>query len=522
MESQPGKVKIKKGLKALQFYWKKDLKAGFLVFLIALPLSLGIAEASGFPPAMGVITAIVGGLFSSFLKVSELSIKGPAAGLITITAAAVFEFEAMGVNGWNAVAAVVVVMALVQIVLGGLKLGDLSAFFPYAAVHGMLAAIGIIIVAKETPVLLGVAPSLYEGLNPLELIASIPRFIKNSTWVIALVGAVSIVIMFLLPVLKGKKIKQFPAPLLVLLISVPMALYYDFSSHQPDFALVHIGDFWGTVNINADFSYIGTFVFWKYVIMFTFVSSLESLLTVKAIDNLDPNHRISNYNGDLIGQGVGNVFAGLFGGLPMISEVVRSSANIRFGAYSKWSNFFHGVFLLSAMLFIIPFVELIPNSALAAILIYAGYKLASPQQFVQLFRLGIDQFIIFLVTIIVTIWEDLLLGIAAGIFIKFLFHLYNGPGFKSLLKANFEIVENGSKIQVLIKEAAVFTNLIPYKKRLDGLAKKGEMEITIDFTQAKFVDHSFISFIETWRKNNQTYGDERIKIIGLEKVVKNQ
>ena len=521
MDSQPEKVNIKKGFKALQLYWKKDLKAGFLVFLIALPLCLGIAEASSFPPAMGVITAIVGGLFSSFFNVSELAIKGPAAGLITITAAAVFEFDAMGVNGWNAAAAVIVVMALVQIVLGGLKLGDLSAFFPYAAVQGMLAAIGIIIVAKEIPVLLGVAPSTYEGLNPLELIASVPSFIQNSNWTIALIGAVSIAIMFLLPVLKGEKIKQFPAPLFVLLITVPMALYYDFSSQQPDFALVHIGDFWGTVSVNADFSFIGTFVFWKYVVMFTFVSSLESLLTVKAIDNLDPNHRVSNYNGDLIGQGIGNVFAGLLGGLPMISEVVRSSANIRNGAYSKWSNFFHGFFLLIAMTFMIPLVELIPNTALAAILIYAGYKLAAPQQFVRLFRLGFDQFIIFLVTIFVTIWEDLLLGIAAGIFIKFLFHLYNGPSFKSLLKANFEIEENGSKIQVLIKEAAVFTNLIPYKKRLDQLVKKGEMEILIDFTHVKFVDHSFVSFIEAWCKNNQTYGDDRIKIIGLEKVSKN-
>ena len=502
-----------KSLRTLNKYWRNDLKAGFLVFLIALPLCLGIAKASGFPPAMGVLTAIVGGLFSFFFKVSELSIKGPAAGLITITAAAVLEFDGMGVNGWNAVAGIIVVMALIQVILGGLKLGDLSAFFPYAAVHGMLTAIGIIIIVKEIPVLMGVDPSQYTGQPPLELMSNLPNLFNNSNGTILIVGLVCVFIMFLFPMLKGKRVKQFPAPLMVLLVSIPLALFLDFSSKQPAFALVYIGDFWGTVNINADFSFIGTFTFWKYVMMFTFVSSLESLLTVKAIDNLDPNHRISNYNGDLIGQGVGNVLSGLLGGLPMISEVVRSSANIRYGASSKWSNFFHGLFLLIAMTFIIPLVELIPNTALAAILIYAGYKLASPKQFVHLFRLGIDQFVIFMVTVVITILEDLLLGIAAGILIKFLFHLYSGPGFKTLLTVSFDIIEHDEVTTIVIRDAAVFSNLIPYKKRLDELVLNQKGKIHIDFRQSKCTDHSFMAFIESWVRNNQTAGEDRIKLI---------
>lgn len=500
------------GLNALKAYWQKDLKAGFLVFLIALPLCLGIAKASGFPPAMGVVTAIVGGLFTGIFKVSALSIKGPAAGLITIAAAAVLDLGG-GEIGWKAACGIIVVMAAFQVLFGLLKFGSLSDFFPHSAVHGMLAAIGIIIIAKQVPVLLGDDPTMYKGEGPLELLMDIPRFVEHAHWHIALVGILGLVILFTLPLIKLKLFKAIPAPMVVLVLAVPLALFMHFRETEPEYSLVSIGDFWGSMGINADFSQIGTFTFWKYVFMFLFVSSLESLLTVKAVDNLDPYKRTTDYNADLKGQGVGNVVSGLLGGLPMISEVVRSSANIGFGAVTMWSNFFHGTFLLLAMLLVIPVIEMIPNAALAAMLIYAGYRLAAPKEFIHTYKIGKEQLVIFIVTIVVTLLEDLLLGVACGIVVKFLFHLYNGARLGELFKANYHIDKTGSEVRLTVDKVAVFSNLIGFKKALHKL--EGADHVVIDLTKARLVDHSFMSFMNNHMHRQQDSGID-FQVIGLD------
>jgi MFS superfamily sulfate permease-like transporter len=384
----------KTGFLGLKENWKSDMVSGFLVFLLALPLSLGIAKASGFPAAMGVFTAIVGGLFGSMFKVSELSIKGPAAGLITVCSAAVIEFGG-GEKGIQMTCAVILVMAVIQVIFGFLKFGSLSDFFPHSAVHGMLAAIGIIIIAKQIPVLLGNEPTMYKGEGPLELLADIPSFISHAHWHIAIVGILGLAIMIVLPMIKVKFMKKVPAPMVVLLITIPLSVLWHFKTTEPSYSLVVIGDFWSALGFNVDFSGITSFPFWKYVFMFLFVNSLESLLTVKAVDNLDPYKRESSYNGDLKGLGASNAVSAIFGGMPMISEVVRSSANIGFGAITKWSNFFHGGFLLLSMIFLIPFIELTPNASLAAMLIYAGYRLASPKEFRHVYHIGPEQLAIF-------------------------------------------------------------------------------------------------------------------------------
>lgn len=504
--------KPKTGLAGLKAHFKTDMTSGFLVFLLALPLSLGIAKASGFPAAMGVLTAMVGGLFTIFFKVSELSIKGPAAGLITIAAAAVTEFGG-GEHGWQVVCALIVVMAVLQIGMGLLKLGSLSDFFPHSAVHGMLAAIGLIIIAKQIPVLLGDDPTLYKGEGPIELLMDIPRFVLHAHWHIAVIGILGLIIMFVMPKLKINFLKKVPAPMIVLLIAVPLTIFWHFDQTEPESALVVIDDFWGSLAINADFSEIGSFPFWKYVIMFLFVSSLESLLTVKAIDSLDPHKRQSNYNGDLIGQGAGNAVAGLFGGLPMISEVVRSSANIGFGAKTKWSNFFHGVFLLIAMIFIIPLIELIPNAALAAMLIFAGFRLAAPKEFIHTYQIGKEQLAIFLTTIIVTLAEDLLLGIFAGILVKFIFHLVNGVKFSNLFKGHGVISSEATTSTLTITDSAVFSNLISFKKKLMSIPS--DNNVIVNFEKTQLIDHSFMSFIHKYQ-NEKIENGQTCEIIGYD------
>lgn len=493
----------KDGLDGLRQNWRSDAMSGFLVFLLALPLSLGIAKASEFPPAMGVLTAMIGGLVVSMFAGSRLTIKGPAAGLITICAGAVNEMGG-GSEGWHLALGAVVVAASIQIVFGFLKLGSLSDFFPHSAVHGMLAAIGLIIFSKQIHVLLGIDPATLKGMEPVELYEMIPHSIMNADPRVTLVGIVSLLIIFGMPMLRFPLVKRIPPPMVVLLVTIPMAIYMDFKHTEPAFDLVKIGDFWGSVGLNVSFAAIGTGVFWKYVIMFLFINSLESLLTVKAIDGLDPWRRISNPNKDLIAVGIGNGTSALLGGLPMISEVARSSANVNFGARTRWANFFHGFFLLVAMVAFIPVIEMIPNTALAALLISVGYRLASPNEFFKTYRIGAEQLVIFVTTIVVTVSTDLLVGVGAGIAMKFFFHVLNGAPLRSLFKARYELSEVNGEYHVKVFDAAIFSNLIGFKKLFHHF--QNGKKIIMNFSEARIVDHSFMEALHHFEEEYQHSG----------------
>jgi MFS superfamily sulfate permease-like transporter len=503
------------GFEGLKENWKVDSLSGFLVFLLALPLSLGIAKASGFPAAMGVLTAIIGGVVVSIFQGGRLTIKGPAAGLITVCLAAVTDLDALKMNGVSGVqlaCGAVVVMAAIQFLFGVLKLGSYSDFFPHSAVHGMLAAIGVLIFAKQFPVLLGVDASLTKGMSPIELYTHIPQFIQHADPKIAIIGLSSLLIIFGLPALGGA-FRKVPAPMLVLLIMIPIAAMLQIKQSNPA-ALVSIGDFWKDVKFNASFAAIGTFVFWKFVLMFLFVNSLESLLTVKAIDGLDPFKRQSDYNKDLRALAIGNGISGLLGGLPMISEVARSSANVNNGARTRWANFFHGLFLLISMLVLIPVIEMIPTAALAAMLISVAYRLASPKEFIGTYKIGPEQLVIFMVTIIVTVAEDLLLGVAAGILTKFVFHIVNGAPLKSLFKADYEKTEHNGETIITVNGAATFSNFIGYKKLWATLDHS--RTIIFNFSKTKLVDHSFMERLHHFEEEAHRKGG-KLAWVGLEK-----
>jgi len=492
----------KDGLAGLKENFKYDAVAGFLVFLLALPLSLGIAKAGEFPPAMGVLTAMIGGMIVALFAGSPLTIKGPAAGLITIVAGCVLAFGG-GEEGWRMALGVMVVASVLQIIIGFLKAGSLSDFFPHSAVHGMLAAIGLIIISKQIHILLGIDPADLAGMKPLDLYAAIPNSISNANIAVAAIGIFSLAIMFIAP--KINILKKIPAPMIVLLIAIPAAIMFDFKTTQDAHVLVVIGDFWGVIGFNPDFSGIGTGVFWKYVLMFLIIGSLESSLTVKAIDNLDPWKRQSNFNKDLIAVGAGNTLAAVLGGSPAISEVARSSANVGFGARTRWANFFHGFFLFIAMLLMIPVIELIPNAALAAMLVFVGFRLTHPHEFFKTYKIGSEQLTIFVVTILVTIATDLLMGVASGILTKFVFHIVNGAKIGNLFKANFELnKDDAGKYLLTIKDAAIFSNLIGFKKAFHQI-EKGK-EVVIDFQQATLVDHTFMEFLEHFEMEHVRHG----------------
>jgi len=510
------------GLRGLRQNWKSDLTSGFLVFLIALPLCLGIAMASGFPPIGGILTAIIGGLIVSPLMGSRLSIKGPAAGLIAISIAAVTELgQGDAFAGYRYVLAIVVVAGLIQVIFGLLRLGRFVDFFPAAAVHGMLAAIGIIIIAKQVPVMLGVTPA---ESNPLALLAEVPAMLGRLNPEIALIGGLSLLILFGLPLVKNKWVKKIPAPMLVLLIALPLGRYFDmehqhtylFLDHQyfvgPKFLVTLPGNFLDGITF-PDFGQLFSLTSLKYVLMFALVGSLESLLTVKAVDGLDPYKRKSDANRDMLAVGAGNTLAGFVGGLPMIAEVVRSSANVGNGAKTRWSNFFHGGFLLLFVAFFPDLIHQIPLSALAAMLIYTGFRLASPKQFRETYKIGKEQLAVFLITIVVTLAEDLLLGIAAGITLEILIHLFSGVPLRKLFKSDFDVDSSGGTIVFRARSAAIFTNYLGFKKEIEALPS-GKL-VTLDFTLARLVDHTFMEQLMHFKHEYESNGGH-VHIKGLE------
>lgn len=490
------------GFKGLKENLSSDALSGFLVFLLALPLSLGIAKASDFPPLYGLLTAMIGGIIVSFFAGSPLTIKGPAAGLIVIVASSVAEFGG-GEQGWHLTLGAIVVAGLLQIIFGFLKFGKLSDFFPLSAVHGMLAAVGIIIMSKQIHILLGVNPVDANGkaiVEPLELLEMIPSTLRHAFdhTEVTIVGILSLIIVFGWPYLKNKTLKKIPVPLVVLLVSIPVSLLlniHNIPTHMEHGKAIRAftplvsfeSGLLDIIGVNESFEGVyktGTFI--KFVLMFALVGSLESLLTVKAIDIQDPWKRKSNYNKDLIAVGIGNTISGILGGLPMISEVARSSANVSNGGRTRWANFFHGIFIMLFLIFAVSFSDLIPNAALAAMLIGVGYKLSNPKEFGHMAKIGIEQIAIFSLTIIVTISTDLLIGIFAGILFKLMIHIYHGAPFQNLFKADITKKDN----QILIKGCAVFTNFGAIKKELE---KFQYSEIVIlDVSACKLVDHTVI------------------------------
>jgi len=483
----------KDGIAGLKENFTSDAMSGFVVFLLALPLSLGIAKASDFPPLMGLISAIIGGLVVSLIAGSKLTIKGPAAGLIVIIVGAVADFGG-GETGWHLALGAIVIAGFIQILFGVLKLGKLVDFFPLSAVHGMLAAIGMIIILKQLPVLLDIDPAIAKGKGPFALIASIPTFFVHLDPKATIIGVVSFAIMMGWNKIKIPLFRKIPAPLVVLIIAIPAELLMDFQTTEPTYALVHLGNLLDNIKVNVDFSGVHyTAIFIKYVIMFALVGTLESLLTVKAIDMMDAYKRKSNANKDLIAVGIGNMIAGILGGLPMISEVARSSANVANGGKTRWANFFHGFFILVFVLLASHLIELIPNTALAAMLISVGIKFAHPKEFMHIFNIGKEQLAIFLVTIFFTLYEDLLVGIAAGMLLKIIFHIVNGMPISSLFKAPVSVSFNDNEYLVTVNRAAVFTNYLGIKAKLEAIPQG--MHIVLDLSDTHLVDHSVMENI---------------------------
>ncbi len=519
----------KTGLAGLKENWRADLLSGFLVFLIALPLCLGISMASGFPPSAGIITAIIGGVLVSRISGSFVTINGPAAGLIVVVYDAVQSLgEGDAMAGYRYTLAAIVIASVIQILMGVFKAGRLSSFFPASVVHGMLAAIGIIIMTKQIHVVLGVTP---EKGSLFSTMAQIPHSLMNLNPEIAIIGFSGLAILIAWSMIKNKTLKMIPAPLIVVLVGIGLARYFDLN-HQhmylflPDaHFLPHHEETVGPVFLVAisenfmssfyfpDFSKFASLEFWEAVVAISLVGSLESLLSAMAVDKLDPYKRHSNLNKDLTAVGVGNLVAGCVGGLPMIAEIVRSSANVNNGAKTSWANFFHGSLLLLFVVLFPRLIHSIPLAALASLLVFTGFRLASPKEFVHVLHIGKEQLFMFVVTVIGVIATDLLVGVAIGILVKLTIHLIRGVNLNNLFKINFSVEQKADNVFIEISGAAVFSNFMALK---DALAKlENGKKIIFQLNDAYLLDHTVMEFFHDFQHDYEGQGGH-CEFLGLE------
>ena len=538
-----------------------DLRSGFMVFLIALPLCLGIAGASGCPPIAGIYTAIAGGIIATLLSNSQLTIKGPAAGLIVIVLGCVIECTVFASSAglsekdaafaaYRMMLAVAVVSGVLQIAFGALKGGVLGDFFPSAAVHGLLASIGVIIMAKQLPVAFGVPKELLldahgHPLEPLDLILHLPSALTHFNPLIAVIGVVGLAIMFGMPAFFPKFAKKVPSQLIVLLVTVPLALFvlhvpfpgtpdYTYSALGGSFTLAakkHLVnvplDAVQTLGTRAldltrlvvfpDFSILKQGFAWKWVALFSIIGSLESLLSSKAVDTLDPQKRKTDLNRDLLAVGVANTAVAFLGGIPMISEIVRSRANIDNGAKSKFSNMFHGLFLLAAVALIPGLLNLIPLAALAAMLVFTGSRLAHVREFAHVYHIGREQLVVFVSTIIGVLATDLLIGIFIGMGVKLLIHFINGMPITSLFRPFLSIEQVDERTyRISAAKSAVFSNWLMFRSQIYTYGLLQEKNVIVDLSETNLVDHSTMQKLNELRRDFEAKG-LTLEITGLER-----
>jgi MFS superfamily sulfate permease-like transporter len=491
---------------------KNDWKSGISVFLVALPLCLGIALASGAPLFAGLLSGIVAGIVVSILSGSEISVSGPAAGLTVIVATAIKDL-----GSYQGFLVAVILAGLLQIILGYIKAGRFSAYFPESVIKGMLVAIGIVIILKQIPHALGDDQD-YEGefefeqtsdnQNTItELIRSVIDF--NDGAVIIAFSCLALLIFWDFASKKNINFfKVFPSSLAAVLLGVALNELYRF--YVPTFYLgnspIHMvsipifknfQDF-KEVLLFPDFSFLAKSQVYVVAITLTVVASLESLLSLEAGDSIDPQKRISSSDKELIAQGVGNTIAGFLGGLPLTSVVVRTSANVYAGAKTRMSSIVHG-FLLLASVFLIPtLMNKIPLAALAAILLMVGYKLAKPSIFFKIYKEGYDQYIPFAITVLVIVFKDLLFGIFIGTFVGLLFVVFTN--FRSVIS----FIRDGNNVLIKFNKDVSFLNKPRIKNILMDL-KEGD-DVFIDGSRANFIDHDIYTMLYDFKKNSKAKG----------------
>ncbi|PZX56890.1 MFS superfamily sulfate permease-like transporter [Algoriphagus ratkowskyi] len=496
---------------------KYDLNASLVVFLVALPLCLGIAIASGAPPMSGLIAGIVGGIVVGALSGSHVSVSGPAAGLTVIVLDSI---NSMGT--FPLFLATIVIAGLIQLALGLAKAGVIGYYFPHSVIKGMLTAIGLILILKQIPHAFGYDVDLMgdqafiqaDNHNTFSAIWYAIKYHSIGAIPIVLV-AMAILILFENPKIKSHKLLGIvPGALWAVISGIVINSLYGIwkpewqlgGDHLVNIpVLENLGQI-GNLMTFPDFSMIGEGTFWIVAATIAIIGSLETLLSIDASDKLDPYKRTSPPSKELVAQGIGNTLSGLIGGLPVTAVIVRSSANVASGAKTKMSAIFHGVLLMILVLAIPNVLNLIPLSCLAAVLFIVGYKLAKPSIFISIYKNGWDQFIPFIVTVVAILFTDLLVGIGIGMVFGLFF----------VIKTNFvhavTLTElNGNYLVQLHKDVS-FLNKALLMKNLEKIP--AESKVIINAQKAQFIDHDIQEVLNDFIASSP---DKKIKVtvIGL-------
>ena len=502
----------------------KNIFSGFVVSLIALPLGLGLAMASDAPPIAGIIAAIVGGLLVSILGGSHVTISGPGNGLVGVL------LVAISTLGLESAYAAIIFSGILMILLGFLRLGKLADFFPSSAIQGMLAAIGLIILGKQFHIMLA---HKIDRADTIDYLLEIPYTIndairyKNPGLIYAaIIGVLSLCIMLFYPKIRNKYLQLIPAPMWIVILSIGFSYYFELVAHEANpidknymiSGIPNVSTIISEIPI-IDFSKIGTSAFWASVVALTLIASIESLLSIKAVDKLDPQKRRSNVNRDLKALGLASVGSGFLGGLNVVTVIARSSVNVNNGGSNRSSNFFHALFLVIFIVLFSTELKRIPLPALMAILVFTGYKLASPKTIKNIFSIGKEQLIIFFVTLFVTLKVGLITGITSGVVVTFIIHIIMNKGVslfaRNVLKPNVLMFkeDEGGNYYVSVKHFCSFLNFYRLKEKLDAIPE--DQDVVVDFSLCQFVDHTVMENLNDYQELF-TKRDGHFEVIGLD------
>lgn len=521
----PERTPPRDGLAGLKDNWRSDLVAAVSVSLVALPLALGIAMASDLPPISGLISAFVGGLVTTFIRGSHMAVNGPANGLIVALLAAVVALKDEQGSAYPYVLAAIVIAGVIQTLLGVMRMATVGDFFPPSVIQGMLAAFGVIIVTKQAHVAMG---SHATG-SMVDAFTTLPEHFFSLNLPIFTLSVLSLAILLLHSRTKNRSIHFLPPPLWVLLFAIPAAHALDLrSTHEVTVGgwsypvgphlLVSIPDSLHEALVSPDFSRVGEPVFWMVVLSLCFVTSIETVLSAKAVDKLDPFRRRTDLNRDLAAVGVSTIVSGLLGGLPVSAVIVRSSVNINHGAQTRWSNFFQGLLLLGLVLIAPGLVQDVPLAALAAILIATGSRLAGAKVFRDALRRGNEQFVILVSTLVATLVLGLLPGIAVGLLLTLLLHwvlsnMAPAEYLRSLVRPEIRLVKEEDRGYWLkVRGVANFCNLWALHRQLSSIPTGNR--VIVDLVHAKLVDSATQEYLHEQAVASRKQGTS-IEHVGL-------
>ena len=516
------------GKKDAAFSFFKELPqnifAGFVVSLIALPLGLGLAVASEAPPLSGIIAAVAGGLVVSIFGGSHVTIAGPGNGLVIVLLGAITTLGGGDLyQGYLYTLAAIIFSGVLLFLFGLLRMGAMSEFFPASALQGMLAAIGIGILAKQFHLMLGIRS--VKG-STIEQLIAIPESIISffSIYPFAgILGLLSLIFLFLYSQIRNPYFHLIPAPMWVVVVSIGIGYYYSLVLNQGSpFSkdlLINIPNNLTSNFPQPQFDKIFNIKFIGVVFSITLIAVIESLLSIKAVDKLDPKKRRSNVNKDLRALGLASIVSGFLGGLNVVTVIARSSVNANNGGINRSANFFHATFLILFVLLLGKQIQMIPLTSLAAILVFTGYKLASPENLFRIYKIGPEQGLIFLVTLASTLLTNLISGIAIGILFTFLTHLFLS---KKLLIFTINIFkpnvlmykeEQTGNYYVSVKNFCSFLNFFRLKKKLDQIPESEH--VIIDFSLCDFVDHTVMEGLHEYQ-HSFTRKQGILETIGLD------